>query len=128
MSVTDIMKGLWLDVPKVCLRVYPNPQLETDRIQSALRILSDRRLNVAGAIHAAEHAILSLMPNFVISMPGDVRTECKNALKEFATKETSRKRYVLSTLFSPGLYYDDNPDTWIYGRPGTLSMPLVASL
>ena len=38
-------------------------------------------MNVAGAIHAAEHAILSLLPQFVISMPGDVRTECKNALK-----------------------------------------------
>ena len=49
---------MWLDVPK-----------------SALDILDGRRLNVAGAIHAAEHAILSLMPQFVISMPGDVRTE-----------------------------------------------------
>ena len=49
---------MWLDVPK-----------------SALDILNNRRLNVAGAIHAAEHAILSLMPQFVISMPGDVRTE-----------------------------------------------------
>ena len=55
---------MWLDVPKM-----------------AIEILNSRRLNVAGAIHAAEHAILSLMPQFVISMPGDVRTECKNALK-----------------------------------------------
>jgi DEAD/DEAH box helicase domain-containing protein len=66
---------MWLDVPKL-----------------ALDILVDRRLNIAGAIHAAEHAILSLMPNFVISMPGDVRTECKIGKKEFAKKETSRKR------------------------------------
>ena len=75
-------KGMWLDVPK-----------------SALEILNSRRLNVAGAIHAAEHAILSLMPQFVISMPGDVRTECKNALKEFATKETSRKRPARLTFY-----------------------------
>ncbi|KAL6717152.1 ATP-dependent 3'-5' DNA helicase [Lecanora helva] len=75
-------KGMWLDVPK-----------------SALQILNSRRLNVAGAIHAAEHAILSLMPQFVISMPGDVRTECKNALKEFATKETSRKRPARLTFY-----------------------------
>ncbi|KAI1877572.1 hypothetical protein JX265_003580 [Neoarthrinium moseri] len=68
-------KGMWLDVPK-----------------KALEILVDRRLNVAGAIHAAEHAVLSLMPNFVISMPGDVRTECKFGIKEFAEKETQRKR------------------------------------
>jgi len=75
-------KGMWLDVPK-----------------AALQILNSRRLNVAGAIHAAEHAILSLMPQFVISMPGDVRTECKNALKEFATKETSRKRPARLTFY-----------------------------
>ncbi|KAL2050497.1 hypothetical protein ABVK25_009166 [Lepraria finkii] len=75
-------KGMWLDVPK-----------------SALEILNGRRLNVAGAIHAAEHAILSLMPQFVISMQGDVRTECKNALKEFATKETSRKRPARLTFY-----------------------------
>ncbi|KAI0863198.1 hypothetical protein F4860DRAFT_469050 [Xylaria cubensis] len=75
-------KGMWLDVPK-----------------RALEILVNRRLNVAGAIHAAEHAILSLMPNFVISMPGDVRTECKVGLKEFAQKETSRKRPARLTFY-----------------------------
>lgn len=75
-------KGMWLDVPK-----------------SALEILNSRRLNVAGAIHAAEHAMLSLMPQYVISMPGDVRTECKNALKEFAKKETSRKRPARLTFY-----------------------------
>ncbi|KAI9848821.1 MAG: hypothetical protein M1837_006337 [Sclerophora amabilis] len=75
-------KGMWLDVPV-----------------SAIAILNSRRLNVAGAIHAAEHAILSLMPNFVISMPGDVRTECKVAIKEFAKKETSRKRPARLTFY-----------------------------
>lgn len=68
-------KGMWLDVPKL-----------------ALEILVERKLNVAGAIHAAEHAVLSLMPNFVVSMPGDVRTECKFGGKEFATKQSTRKR------------------------------------
>ncbi|KAK3082172.1 hypothetical protein LTS18_000102 [Coniosporium uncinatum] len=75
-------KGMWLDVPK-----------------RAVEILNERRLNVAGAIHAAEHAILSLMPNYVISMPGDVRTECKNALKEFAKRETKRKRPARLTFY-----------------------------
>ena len=75
-------KGMWLDVPT-----------------AALQILNGRRLNVAGAIHAAEHAILSLMPQFVISMPGDVRTECKTALKELASKETSRKRPARLTFY-----------------------------
>ncbi|KAI1096043.1 P-loop containing nucleoside triphosphate hydrolase protein [Rostrohypoxylon terebratum] len=75
-------KGMWLDVPKL-----------------ALDILVDRRLHVAGAIHAAEHAIISMMPNFVISMPDDVRTECKSGLKEFARKETSRKRPARLTFY-----------------------------
>jgi DEAD/DEAH box helicase domain-containing protein len=75
-------KGMWLDVPK-----------------HALDILAERRLHIAGAIHAAEHAIMSLVPNFVISMPGDVRTECKNGLKEFAKKETQRKRPARLTFY-----------------------------
>ncbi|KAI9054914.1 hypothetical protein LZ554_002058 [Drepanopeziza brunnea f. sp. 'monogermtubi'] len=80
--VVIFSKGMWLDVPK-----------------QALEILVGRRLNVAGAIHAAEHAILSLMPNFVVSMPGDVRTECKVPQKEFAQKETSRKRPARLTFY-----------------------------
>ena len=80
--ITLFSKGMWLDVPK-----------------AAIEILQSRRLNVAGAIHAAEHAILSLMPNFVISMPGDVRTECKNALKEFQKRETARKRPARLTFY-----------------------------
>ncbi|KAK3352360.1 hypothetical protein B0T25DRAFT_580296 [Lasiosphaeria hispida] len=75
-------KGMWLDVPK-----------------QALDILVDRRLHVAGSIHAAEHAVMSLMPNFVISMPGDVRTECKNSIKEFAKRETQRKRPARLTFY-----------------------------
>ncbi|ETN41802.1 uncharacterized protein HMPREF1541_03739 [Cyphellophora europaea CBS 101466] len=75
-------RGLWIDVPKF-----------------ALDILKRKRMNLAAAIHAAEHAILSLMPQFVVSMPGDVRTECKNALKEFAKKETQRKRPARLTFY-----------------------------
>ncbi|KAK6585207.1 hypothetical protein PZA11_001934 [Diplocarpon coronariae] len=80
--VIILSKGMWLDVPK-----------------QALEILVERRLNVAGAIHAAEHAVLSLMPNFVVSMPGDVRTECKVPQKEFAQKATSRKRPARLTFY-----------------------------
>ena len=75
-------KGMWLDVPK-----------------SALDILKSRRLNIAAAIHAAEHALLSLIPNFVISMPGDVRTECKVPIKEFAKKDSQRKRPARLTFY-----------------------------
>ncbi|KAI9839233.1 MAG: hypothetical protein M1819_003226 [Sarea resinae] len=75
-------KGMWLDVPK-----------------SALEILVSHNLNIAAAIHAAEHAVLSLMPNFVISMPGDVCTECKNPIKEFAARESARKRPARLTFY-----------------------------
>jgi DEAD/DEAH box helicase domain-containing protein len=81
-------KGMWLDVP-----------------QRALDILSARRLNAAAAIHAAQHALMSLIPNFVVSTPGDVRTECKSGRKEFARKnndkkcETQRKRPARLTLY-----------------------------
>ena len=80
--VVIFSRGLWLDVPKF-----------------ALQILKDKRLNLAAGIHAAEHALMSLMPQFVVSMPGDVRTECKNALKEFAKKETQRKRPARLTFY-----------------------------
>ncbi|KAH7376189.1 hypothetical protein B0T11DRAFT_17886 [Plectosphaerella cucumerina] len=73
--IVRFSKGMWLDIPR-----------------EALVILTERRLHVAASIHAAEHAMLSLLPNFVISMPGDVRTECKVALKEFAQRESQRKR------------------------------------
>lgn len=75
-------RGLWLDIPT-----------------AALEILKSKRLNVAAAIHAAEHAMMSLMPQFVVSMPGDVRTECKNALKEFAKRDTQRKRPARLTFY-----------------------------
>ncbi|KAK2589664.1 ATP-dependent 3'-5' DNA helicase [Conoideocrella luteorostrata] len=75
-------KGVWLDVPKM-----------------ALDILQGRRLNSAAAIHAAEHAVMSLLPTFVISMPEDVRTECKVALKEYSKMETQRKRPARLTFY-----------------------------
>ena len=75
-------KGLWIDVPK-----------------QAMEILTERRINIAAAIHAAEHAILSLMPTYVISMPMDVKTECKLQIKEFAKKQTMRKRPARLTFY-----------------------------
>lgn len=80
--VVRFSKGMWIDLPK-----------------RALEILESRRLHVAGAIHAAEHAMMSLIPNFVLSMPGDVRTECKNSLKEFARQTTNRKRPARLTFY-----------------------------
>ncbi|KAI1005988.1 ATP-dependent helicase [Podosphaera aphanis] len=80
--IISYSKGMWLDVPR-----------------QALEILTDKRLNIVGAIHAAEHAILSLMPKFVVSMPGDVRTECKASHKEFTRRFVSRKRPARLTFY-----------------------------
>ncbi|KAF3085983.1 hypothetical protein TWF102_011238 [Orbilia oligospora] len=70
-----LAKGMWLDVT-----------------QLAFEILRAKNYNIAASIHAAEHSILALLPNFVISSAGDVRTECKAPQKEFAKRETTRKR------------------------------------
>jgi DEAD/DEAH box helicase domain-containing protein len=80
--VVRYSKGTWLDVPRF-----------------ALEMLTRRRLHVAGAIHGAEHAVMSLVPNFVVSLPEDVRTECKNSTKEFARAESSRKRPARLTFY-----------------------------
>ncbi|KAK6498316.1 hypothetical protein TWF481_010907 [Arthrobotrys musiformis] len=70
-----LSKGMWLDVPKL-----------------AFEVLLAKGYNIAASIHAAEHAVLALLPNFVISSASDVRTECKAPQKEFAKRETKRKR------------------------------------
>ncbi|SPO27099.1 related to HRQ1 - putative RecQ helicase [Ustilago trichophora] len=68
-------RGLWIDVPTWLVDA-----------------MTEKRINAAAAIHAAEHALLSLTPMFVVSVAGDVRTECKIAEKEYAAKPSSRKR------------------------------------
>ncbi|EFW98918.1 dead deah box DNA helicase [Grosmannia clavigera kw1407] len=68
-------RGTWLDLPA-----------------RGLAVLQRRRLHAAAAIHAAEHAVLGLLPAFVVSSPGDVRTECKSHIKEFSATETRRRR------------------------------------
>jgi DEAD/DEAH box helicase domain-containing protein len=67
--------GVWLDVPRV-----------------ALDILQLKNIHVAASVHAAAHALLSLTPLFVMSNAGEVRTECKAAEKEFASRSSRRKR------------------------------------
>lgn len=75
-------KGLWIDVPPC-----------------ALKMLTNRKINLAASIHAAQHALLSMIPNFVVSALGEVRTECKAPQKEFMKRETSRKRPARLTVY-----------------------------
>lgn len=70
-------KGLWIDVP-----------------WSIIEQIAAHGINAPAAIHAAEHAILSLTPLFVASGSDDVRTECKVPRREIGDKKqpTQRKR------------------------------------
>ncbi|KAK9461933.1 uncharacterized protein V1516DRAFT_695377 [Lipomyces oligophaga] len=73
--VVTYTKGFWLDVP---LR--------------AIEVIQQKGLHLAGAIHAAEHVIIGMTTRVVMAGQGDIRTECKAPEKEFATRETQRKR------------------------------------
>lgn len=68
-------KGLWVDIPT-----------------KALDILTYKSLNAAGGIHAAQHAIMGMMPLIITSGTDEIHTECKAPEKEFAERQTSRKR------------------------------------
>ncbi|KAK9370101.1 hypothetical protein V1509DRAFT_618524 [Lipomyces kononenkoae] len=75
-------KGFWIDVP--------------DR---ALALLRDKKLHVAGAIHAAQHMIITMTSSVVMSSGFDISTECKAPEKEFASRETTRKRPARLTFY-----------------------------
>ncbi len=68
-------KGMWLDVPSWIINA-----------------LAEKTINAAAAIHAAEHALLSLTPLFIMTASGDVQTECKIAEREYGKKPTTRRR------------------------------------
>ncbi|KAK9478030.1 hypothetical protein V1514DRAFT_332051 [Lipomyces japonicus] len=78
-------KGFWVDVP--------------DR---AIEIISRKRLHLAAAIHAAEHLILSMARGVVMTGASDVRTECKAAEKEFAGRQSQRKRPARLIFYDNG--------------------------
>ncbi|AOW05461.1 P-loop containing nucleoside triphosphate hydrolase protein [Yarrowia lipolytica] len=68
-------KGFWIDIP-----------------QSTMKLIEAKKLSLAGAIHAAEHALINFFPRYVVCGPGDVRTECKAPEKEFAKRQSTRRR------------------------------------
>jgi DEAD/DEAH box helicase domain-containing protein len=45
---------------------------------SAVQSISSLELNVEASVHAASHCLMSLLPKYVYSILGDVRTECKS--------------------------------------------------
>lgn len=82
-------KGFWIDIPS-----------------AAIVAIQEKQLNPAGGIHAAQHAVMNILPLFVTggattnpnvrytSSLGDAElsTECKAPEKEFAQRQSKRKR------------------------------------
>lgn len=82
-------KGLWIDIPN-----------------SAIKAIQEKNLSPAGGIHAAQHAIMNVLPVYItggattnpnvrfVSNLGDAElaTECKAPEKEFAQRQSKRKR------------------------------------
>lgn len=82
-------KGFWIDIP------IP-----------AIKAIQEKSLNHAGGIHAAQHAIMNILPLFITggattnpnvrftSSVGEAElsTECKAPEKEFAQRQSKRKR------------------------------------
>lgn len=82
-------KGLWIDIPNV-----------------ALEIIKEKKLSSAGGIHAAEHALMNVLPIFIngasTTKPSgninssigvsELMTECKAPEKEFAKRQSRRQR------------------------------------
>lgn len=76
-------KGVWIDLPK-----------------DLINLIQNHRLNLAGSIHAIEHAIMNVLPRFVtIGNYDEVGCECKAPEKEFAKRETKRKRPARVLVF-----------------------------
>ncbi|PRT52883.1 ATP-dependent helicase HRQ1 [Wickerhamiella sorbophila] len=66
---------------------------------AVLETITEKNLNAAAAIHAAEHLIISMIPRFVVTSPGDLGTECKAPEKELAKKATGRIRLARLIIF-----------------------------
>ncbi|SCU86898.1 LAMI_0D03994g1_1 [Lachancea mirantina] len=68
-------KGFWIDLP---------PRV--------IELCQQKELSIAGGIHAAQHAVMSLLPSFIVAGVDEIQTECKAPEKEFAERQTARKR------------------------------------
>ncbi|KAG9001135.1 hypothetical protein FRB90_011666 [Tulasnella sp. 427] len=77
--------GMWIDVPA-----------------SALDLLRRKALSPAEAIHAAEHTVLNMSPLYAFATDGDIKTECKIPEKEYAAKESNRKRPARLVFYDGG--------------------------
>lgn len=77
-----VVSGCWIDVPL-----------------AAIEKLVARRHSVAASIHAAEHAIMTLIPHFVASGTLDTATECRIAERDSFRGSSSMKRAARLTFY-----------------------------
>ncbi|KAI5954282.1 HRQ1 [Candida jiufengensis] len=80
--VISYAKGCWLNIPRL-----------------AIDIIIAKKLSAAGGIHAAEHAIMNMLPIHINTSKSNTNmgdfemgTECKAPTKEFKSTESTRKR------------------------------------
>ncbi|RPB03772.1 P-loop containing nucleoside triphosphate hydrolase protein [Choiromyces venosus 120613-1] len=95
--ITKLAKGMWLDVPP-----------------PALEILVLKNIDAAAAVHAAEHAVLNLFGNFVSSVSGAVKTECKSAVKSEEIKGKGKPMLKKSRTRPARLVFYDAGATGMY--------------
>lgn len=76
-------KGVWIDLSK-----------------ETIDMILDHKLNIPGTIHAIQHAIMNMIPKTVsIGSKDEIQCECKAPEKEFAQRESKRKRPSRIILF-----------------------------
>lgn len=76
-------KGIWIDLPI-----------------ELIKILKNHGLNLAGSIHAVEHSIMNIIPRFItIGGFDEIGCECKAPEKEFAKRDSKRKRPARIIIF-----------------------------
>ncbi|OWB54613.1 hypothetical protein B5S28_g464 [[Candida] boidinii] len=88
-SVVIKSKGLWVDIPT-----------------KALELIKMKSLSAAAGIHAAQHAIMNILPLYIVTGTDEIQTECKAPEKEFAKRETKRKRPARL------IFYDNKGGQW----------------
>lgn len=76
-------KGIWIDLNK-----------------TIIEMIKDHQLNLPAAIHAVQHSIMNIIPKSIsIGSKDEINCECKAPEKEFAHRESKRKRPSRIILF-----------------------------
>lgn len=76
-------KGVWVDLNR-----------------EIIELIKDHKLNLPASIHAVQHSIMNIIPKSIsIGSKDEINCECKAPEKEFAQRESKRKRPSRIILF-----------------------------